>query len=141
MIREFQGENRWLSNFWPAKVVWEGVHYFSVENAYVAAKSSSIEEQRRIAAMSPGQAQRYGRSIEPADWESRKVAIMKELLRIKFANPELRRQLLATGTQELQEGNLWGDVFWGVDLRTGKGLNTFGKLLMEVRQEIQNAGR
>ncbi len=37
----------------------------------------------------------------------------------------------------LQEGNRWGDTFWGVDLRTGKGENKLGKILMRVRKELK----
>lgn len=35
----------------------------------------------------------------------------------------------------LVEGNSFGDTFWGVDARTGKGENHLGKILMKVREE------
>ena len=60
---------------------------------------------------------------------------MRELLRQKFAHPDLRRLLLATGDAELVEGNTWGDTFWGtVD---GKGENHLGKILTRIRTELQ----
>ena len=59
------------------------------------------------------------------------------LLRRKFENPELRAKLLATGNTELIEGNTWGDTFWGAELRTGRGQNMLGKLIMKVRAELQ----
>jgi predicted NAD-dependent protein-ADP-ribosyltransferase YbiA (DUF1768 family) len=39
---------------------------------------------------------------------------MKELLKIKFENFELCKKLLATGEEELVEGNYWNDTYWGV---------------------------
>ena len=57
-------------------------------------------------------------------------------LRKKFADPELRNLLLATGDEELIEGNYWGDTYWGVC--NGVGQNKLGKLLMQVREEIKN---
>jgi predicted NAD-dependent protein-ADP-ribosyltransferase YbiA (DUF1768 family) len=60
---------------------------------------------------------------------------MLEIIRAKFQDADLRRQLFATGDQELREGNHWGDTFWGVC--NGRGDNHLGKILMQVRQEIQ----
>ena len=39
VIDSFQGEYRFLSNFWPCVVEYEGTEYPSVENAYQAAKT------------------------------------------------------------------------------------------------------
>lgn len=71
------------------------------------------------------------------DWYEIRVEIMLDLLRQKFAHPELRQMLLDTGDAELLEGNNWGDVFWGVDQDTGEGQNWLGRLLMQVREEIR----
>ncbi len=68
------------------------------------------------------------------DWEQVKVQIMKEICKAKFdQNEDLKKQLLATGRQTLEEGNTWGDRIWGtVD---GVGQNYLGKILMEIRKE------
>jgi len=63
---------------------------------------------------------------------------MEKLVRIKFQNPEMREKLLATGDVEIEEGNTWGDTFWGVDLETGEGENRMGKILMKIRSELKN---
>jgi predicted NAD-dependent protein-ADP-ribosyltransferase YbiA (DUF1768 family) len=63
---------------------------------------------------------------------------MLKLVRRKFKNSKLREQLLATGGQELLEGNWWGDTWWGVDIDTGKGENHLGKILMQIRNELIN---
>jgi ribA/ribD-fused uncharacterized protein len=85
--------------------------------------------------MKPGEAKRLGRSDGiRKDWESVKLSIMKELVTIKFSDKFLGKWLLDTKNEYLQEGNMWYDTFWGVDLRTGQGQNNLGKILMEVRE-------
>lgn len=70
-----------------------------------------------------------------ADWDGRKVAIMRGLLREKFApGSELAARLLATHPRALVEGNDWGDRFWGVC--RGQGENWLGRLLEQVRDEL-----
>ncbi|MGH7178930.1 MAG: NADAR family protein [Tepidisphaeraceae bacterium] len=138
-IEYFSGKYRFLSNFWPATVVFEGMTYPTVEHAYQAAKTSDREERKRIAAMAtPEEAKRFGRGVEPSDdWGTRKFVVMEYCVRYKFTNhPDLAEQLLATGDAELEEGNTWGDKVWGVYL--GQGENRLGKLLMKVRSELRN---
>lgn len=64
------------------------------------------------------------------------LLVMRDLLQQKFSNGILREQLLATGDQELIEGNTWGDTFWGVC--NGEGQNVLGKMLMNIREELRN---
>jgi predicted NAD-dependent protein-ADP-ribosyltransferase YbiA (DUF1768 family) len=52
-------------------------------------------------------------------------------------NDYFRRKLLSTGNSEIQEGNWWGDKFFGVDLKTGEGQNLLGKMIMDIRKEIK----
>ena len=74
------------------------------------------------------------------DWEEVKVDVMREGLRHKFKNPSLRAKLLATGNEELMEGNTWHDNTWGncvcQKCQNIPGRNMLGMLLMELRQEI-----
>jgi predicted NAD-dependent protein-ADP-ribosyltransferase YbiA (DUF1768 family) len=66
-----------------------------------------------------------------------RVTVMKAVVRMKFLqNPELLKQLKETGDEELIEGNTWHDNFWGICYcgKCKKGLNTLGKILMEVRK-------
>ena len=59
-ILEFQGPNRWLSNFWPAIILFDGHLYPSVENAYQAAKMHP--SQRAVfRTCSPGAAKRLAK--------------------------------------------------------------------------------
>ncbi len=137
-ILAFEGFYRWLSNFAPSPLTYEGLRYPTVEHAYQAAKTLDPEERHRVAALStPGLAKRAGRSIQLRDdWEEVKVSVMKELLALKFAQPGLRAKLLATGDRLLVEGNTWNDRFWG-QCPVGNGQNMLGRLLMEQRQSLQ----
>ena len=67
---------------------------------------------------------------------------MLDGLRYKFAIPELRDKLLATGDQYLEEGNSWHDNYWGncdcPRCKDTMGRNMLGQLLMQVREEIKN---
>lgn len=136
-INRFINEYRWLSNFWPVIVKLDEVEYATVEHAYQAAKTLNRSARRVIElAASAGQAKHLGKTspLRP-NWSSLKVGVMLNLLRQKFSNPELKVQLLATDDTVLIEGNAWGDTFWGVC--NGKGQNVLGKLLMQVRTELQ----
>ena len=64
---------------------------------------------------------------------------MKEIIVVKYTqHPDLQEILLSTGNARLVESatvdnavnRLWGEV-------NGKGKNTLGQLLMEVRSELQ----
>lgn len=137
-IGEFQGEYRFLSNFWPAACEFEGVRYPSSEHAYQAAKTLDSAERRRIAALpTPSEAKRAGRALAlRPDWETAKFDVMRACVRSKFAlNPDLAAKLLDTGDALLEEGNDWGDRTWGVV--DGVGENRLGKILMDVRAELR----
>ncbi len=134
-ITEFQGEHRWLSNFWPARVELDGVFYPTVENAYQAAKALPGSRDP-FASCTPTQAKQLGRRAVAEDWPSRKVGIMRSLLAEKFSRgTPMAERLLATGTARLVEGNAWGDVFWGVC--EGRGENVLGRLLMARRDVLR----
>lgn len=151
-IREFRGEHRWLSNFWYARVRFEGQSFPTVEHAYVAAKTTDPAQRAHIAAIDkPGHVKRYGRNLQlRPDWEGIKMSVMLGLLRQKFApGTELGRRLELTGDALIEEGNTWGDIFWGVhrpNQAAGepwaqpRGSNMLGKLIMQVRWENRQTG-
>ena len=137
-IREFRDENRFLSNFWPCDVLFEGKVYPSSENAYQAAKCANIEDRAKFIGISAAEAKKLGKDIAiRADWDSVKDDIMKAIVLDKFSrNEELRDKLIATGDTRLVEGNSWDDTYWGVDLASGKGDNRLGRILMETREFV-----
>jgi len=140
MINKFQGETRWLSNFYECNIEVDGQTYLTTEHAFQSFKTLDPEEHEKVRlASTPGKAKRLGRKVQlRPDWEDIKITVMKRVNRIKFRDPELRQRLLDTGDQELVEGNTWNDRFWGVC--KGKGRNELGKILMEIREEIRNDG-
>lgn len=136
-IDEFSGEYRFLSNFFPSPVTYEGIEFPTVEHAFQAAKTMDTVERIRIAELKkPGEAKRAGRKVAlRPDWENVKEKIMLDILRLKFAYPDLRKYLLNTGEVKLEEGNTWGDRYWGTCF--GIGRNRLGHLLMKLRKELQ----
>lgn len=139
MISEFRGPTRWLSNFHESPVEFEGVEYPTVEHAYQAAKCGPdmIEVRQNFLNCTAGQAKKLGAEIKKRDdWFDINLQIMHDLIKQKFERyPELRQKLLDTGDQHLEEGNNWGDTFWGIC--EGKGENHLGKILMKVREELK----
>lgn len=137
MISDFSGEYQWLSNFYACRVMYDGVTYPSTENAYQAAKFEDDDFRARFVNISFAAAKKLGRSPGMvANWDGIKLQVMEKLLRQKFApGSELAQKLLATGDEELVEGNWWNDTYWGVC--RGIGENNLGKLLMKLRTELK----
>lgn len=136
MIKEFRGQYYFLSNFYNAKVKWEGIAYLNNESAFQSAKVTDYETRLKFANLDPSSGKRKGRNVQLRhDWEKIKFNIMYEIVKAKFTqNEDLRVRLLATGDEELQEGNTWNDRIWG--MCNGKGQNNLGKILMRVREEL-----
>ena len=138
-IDRFIGEYRFLSSFYPVIISFEELLYPSIEHAYQASKTLEIAARKVIAALhKPGKAKKEGQRLTLRyDWENVKIPIMENLIRQKFSNHNagLRRQLISTGDAELIEGNTWNDTFWGIC--QGEGTNHLGRLLMQVREEVQ----
>ena len=136
-IDRFRGEYAFLSNFHRGPFEWCGQEWPTAEAAFAASKTRDETMRERIrAARSPAEAKRLGRRVDlRPDWERVKDDVMHAVLQAKFAIPELRDALLATGDAELVEGNTWGDVYWGrVD---GRGRNQLGRTLMRIRDDIR----
>lgn len=145
-IVSFSGEHRWLSNFAPVEIVFDWIRFPSVEHAYQAAKLAphNIVGRTEIAnARTPGAAKRLGQKIQLQPWWTAeyRISIMRKLQWLKYEpfqhgfgviNPYFIR-LIETGDRHIEEGNTWGDTFWGTVDR--KGSNHLGKLIMEIRAD------
>lgn len=140
MVQEFQGNYRWLSNFWPCIVHFESQVFPSAEHAYQAAKS--LDPRHRALMTAPihaSVAKKLSKNVAlRLDWEQVRLATMKQIVSDKFTrNQALKAALLATGDSQLEEGNYWRDRFWGISpAGSGNGLNHLGKILMQVRKEL-----
>lgn len=140
-ITRFKGEYAFLSNFYPSPIRGRfGKVYPTVEHAFQAAKTNNADEREAIrTATTPGKAKRLGRqaTLIP-NWEEVKIDVMRYALQLKFQIPELRAALDMTYPRPLEEGNDWGDQYWGTV--NGIGKNWLGHLLMEIRAEIRRNG-
>lgn len=123
----FRGENFFLSNFYPIEIIFDGKVYGSVEHAFQAAKCANPIDAEKI--------RTFYREIKP-NWESEKVTIMERILRVKFADPEMKRLLKNTKDVRIVENNGWHDIYWGVcdcPKHESTGKNIVGELLMLIR--------
>jgi len=144
IINSFSNEYQFLSNFYSAEVVHEGITYKNSEAAFQAAKTKDFQLRREFSELNPSQAKLKGRHIElREDWEQVKDNIMYEIVKDKFSrNSNLRSLLMKTNTSILIEGNWWHDNYWGdchcEKCQNKEGKNTLGLILMRVRDELRN---
>lgn len=117
----FEAENAFLSNDSPATVYLDGQAFPSVTLAFNAAKE--LHDRLR-----PGMQR---------EWDEKRPALMRRLLRSKFANPQLRAALVGTADKHLSHTAAEADPFWNAPL--GEGENTLGRLLMELRAQINKS--
>lgn len=139
-IDRFVNEYRFLSNFFPAKVKLDGVEYHSVEHAYQAAKTLDPNERAQFKCWDAAVAKKRGRTVTlRPDWDQVKYNIMLNLVSQKFEDKSMWARLVATGNEELIEGNHWHDTYWGrctCAKHQGKGENKLGQILMAKRAEL-----
>jgi len=144
-ITDFRGQYGFLSNFYRAAVTFDGAEYPTVEHAFQAAKTHDFAKRRIIRnAATPSEAKRLGRRLQRRDdWYDISLWVMEDLVRQKFTRyPELRHQLLETGSAVLIEGNNWNDRFYGAVWDSTRevwvGENHLGRILMKIRAELRN---
>ena len=135
----FNGNEEFLSNFYPTPIYIEGILYPTPEHAFQAMKTFDEDKRHDIASLdSPGKAKRAGRKVTlRSNWEKVKIKVMYDIIKIKFSQEDMKKKLIETGDMFIQEGNTWKDTAWGVDIKTGAGLNILGNLLMIIREEIK----
>lgn len=159
MIDSFLNYYYFLSNFYPWKFSypthsskggvwlndnWHAKEYKSLEHAYQSYKTENLDEQEYIRNLdTPTKTKRYGRIVRVRDdWESIKYELMLDLVRAKFEDVELAKQLIDTDNETLVEGNYWHDNVWGnctcVKCVDVEGKNWLGKILMQVRSELNS---
>ena len=135
-----------LDNFSSFKVEWNGYLYASLEEAYQTASfigsDEEIVEQIKHS-HSADEAQRIAyanRDKRRPDWDSIKVNVMEELLRLKIEqNPYVKKKLLQTGDYYIVEDSP-KDSFWGWGPNRD-GYNQLGKLWMKLREELREENK
>lgn len=137
IIDSFTGEYAFLSNFYDAPVIYNGLKYKNNEAAFQAQKLEHNMDRRQFTDLPPNEAKRLGRKVLLRDgWDNIRLTEMFGIVLAKFRqNPELAKKLVDTGDAYLEEGNWWNDKYWGVC--NGEGRNMLGKILMVIRGEFQ----
>lgn len=126
-----------LSNFYPSPIMYNGDIFETVEHFFQAHKTKSAKEFNKIRMIpNPGSVKRFGNKTPlRSDWEKIKDDVMYLGLLLKFTqHPDLANKLKATKGRELEEGNDWGDKYWGTV--NGEGLNKLGIFLMKIRNVL-----
>jgi len=158
MIERFRGEYFPFSNMYPLPEWIEadcGLMVPTSEHAYMANRFKDIQIQLAVAAArgletsnaiyKDGLAAKKlahelidaGEELSSADPIAR-IALMRRVVRQKIdKNDSIRTLLIGTEQQEIQEGNDWGDTFWGVSpVGSGSGQNNLGKIYMGIRADL-----
>jgi hypothetical protein len=128
-----------LSNYFMSEITLDGVAYKTVESYLQSEKYATTDAEyaqkirdQKNSALLRGMAKSKAHTAR-ADWEDVKVDILRKGLKAKFVGA-LATVLLGTGSATLEQESV-DDAFWGIGA-DGKGLNTTGKLLMELRAEL-----
>lgn len=131
---KFRNEYWFLSNMYPCQINAFGMNFTNAEAAFQSQKDTAMAI--KFQTLNGKDAKSLGRRVHlRKDWDTVKKDIMYQVIKAKFQEPTLRSQLLATNNIYLVEDNTWGDKYWGVC--NGTGRNELGKILMQVRSEIQ----
>ena len=143
-INNFSGRYDYLSNFYYATFVLNGITWPTVEHYFQAMKTFDINEIEHIRSLAtPGKAKREGNRVHlRTDWEDVKRNIMEEAVSAKFEqNQDLMSKLLGTGSVHIVEGNKWHDNTWGHCICNRctniPGKNHLGNILMYIRLNNQ----
>jgi ribA/ribD-fused uncharacterized protein len=142
-ITSFRGEHRFLSNFYVSPFVFKSIQFKTVEHAYQAYKTDNIIEFNKMIALNTAfESKKEGKKLKlRSDWEEIKYPLMRKLVYKKFIqNPEIKEKLILTGNIILEEGNSWGDTYWGVCPEAStNGQNNLGVILMEIRSILRSS--
>jgi ribA/ribD-fused uncharacterized protein len=129
-----------MSNYFKARFFVYGRWWDFVEAPYQAEKTNDLDEKDAIwAAKKANDSRLLGQKVKMrSNWDFIKRQVMKECCLAKFLqHPDLRKQLIETGDEELIEDTTTSnDMYWGCGA-DGTGQNILGKVLMEVREELK----
>lgn len=140
----------WLGNMAAFPINYQNEHWNTSEALFQAMRFEDQEIRRIIrsqaspmAAKMKAKGSKHLMVVEPCSPQD--VENMSVCLELKFSqHPAIRQQLIRTGDHDLVEdiGNRRGarHLFWGAHRQDDEwiGINTMGRLLMELREILQN---
>ena len=114
---------------WPtAEHYFQGMKFIDPDQREAVRQTDSPGAARQLA-------EAHARAVRK-DWKKVQQTVMTRALYTKCrAHPEVAAALLKTGSQKIVENSMY-DYFWGCG-RDGRGHNTYGKVLMAVREKLQ----
>lgn len=119
-ILGFKDEYRFLSNFWPSRIDFDGIVYPSVENAFQAAKSLDYDIRKEFVGITASESKKKGKTVDlRPDWDAVKIGIMEQLLRIKFNHDTFKKALAKTGDAYLEEPTIGMTLFGACAMAQG----------------------
>ena len=139
-VTRFRGRYGFLSNFYECEPFeYNGIWFTNVEAFFQSQKSKYIDDQKLFENISGVEAKKLSKTLFIRDdWDKIRLRVMRYGIRRKFEDTYLKELLMNTGDIKLYEGNWHGDSYWGVCLRTKKGYNKLGEMLMEKRTDFLN---
>ena len=129
-----------LSSATAEPFVLDDIDWPTAEHYMLAMLFEDPEPREAIrAAIDPAEARqrfkRHKRRLRP-DWERLRRLYMTRAIYTRCQTyPEAARALLLTGDKPIVESSLY-DYYWGCG-RDGRGLNTYGEVLMDVRERLR----
>jgi hypothetical protein len=135
----FDSESPFSSAYGPLRL--EDQDWLSAEHYLYANLAKSPGHANKIKqASSPQEAYKLGNAFfsrKCANWKKvRRVLMTRALYTQAMMYPEVKQALLDTGEEMLLETSAY-DHYWGLG-RDQRGLNTLGKVWMDIRQKIRD---
>lgn len=132
-----------FDSYAPFQIEWKGKLWPTAEHAFQAAHffetDPELAEKVRLT-RSPREADDFAnknKQFDDPEWRSKRVAIMEEIIRVKYdQHPLIQETLAKTGSKLIVETN-YNDAFWGWG-NDKKGENTLGKIWMKLRDEASS---
>jgi ribA/ribD-fused uncharacterized protein len=132
----------YLANFSRHPIAMGGIVWSTVEHFFHAQKFILCKEvfEAILIADSPAKAKQIGKKFRErrrSDWRAIRQGVMKMAIEAKFLqHPDLAMNLLATDKRMIVE-QANDDWYWGCGYN-GRGLNVMGRIIMQVRNQLQN---
>lgn len=130
-----------LSSYSPHGFFLDDADWPTVEHYYQGLKFTDPDQRAAIrATQTPSAAKkladRHAKAVRK-DWKKIRETVMTRGLYIKCqAHPTIAKALLATGSIKIVENSMY-DYYWGCG-RDGRGHNTYGKVLMAIREKLND---
>ena len=132
-----------FSNFYPCKLVYNGVYFHSTEQLYYYLCTTTKPELQRLIMELPNalavKKLHISKDDRNADWVQTRNQIMRTVLQVKYEQcVEYRKALNDTGNKDILEYTYWWDLYWGAATTKKSnyyvGINALGRLHMELRE-------